>query len=141
MPRTRAGEGLARPVRGPRPRVCGVNVWLLGAVLGLVALGVVVTIVLLAKDETAGDPTFALLALIEVLLLVQAVWGLATMSGDAMDKATFVGYLIAVPLILPLGAFWSLAERTRAGTAVLLVALLTVAGLQLRIDALWAGGA
>ena len=117
------------------------NVWLFSIVLVLVALGVVATIVLLAKDETAGDPTFALLAVIEVILLVQVVWGLATMSGDSMDRATFVGYLIAVPLILPLGAFWSLAERTRAGTAVLLVALVTVAALELRIDTLWGGGA
>lgn len=117
------------------------NVWLLGVIVGLVALGVVATLVLLAKDETAGDPTFALLAVIEVLVLVQMVWGLSAMSGDDMQRATFVGYLIAVPLILPLGAFWSLAERSRAGTAVLLVSLVTVAALELRVDTLWPGGA
>ncbi|NPC96301.1 hypothetical protein [Nocardioides sp. zg-DK7169] len=117
------------------------NVWLFGITLALTALGVIATIVLLVKDETAGDPTFALLAVLEVVLLVQVVWGLSSMSGDSMDKATFVGYLIAVPLIVPLGAFWSLAERTRAGTAVLLVALVTVAALQLRVDSLWGVGA
>jgi hypothetical protein len=37
------------------------------------------------------------------------------------------------------GAFWSLAERTRAGTGVLLVATFTVVAVELRLDAIWAG--
>ncbi len=41
--------------------------------------------------------------------------------------------------MLPIGAFWSLAERNRAGTAVLLLAILTVVGLELRLHAIWAG--
>ena len=38
-----------------------------------------------------------------------------------------------------LGAFWSLAERSRAGTGVLLVAAFTVVALEVRLDAIWNG--
>lgn len=119
------------------------NVWILAVVLALVAVGVVATVVLLVRDETAGDPTFLLLAVLEVALVVQAVVGGVLLSGTDRDVhgITFVSYLVSVLLVLPLGAFWSLAERTRAGTAVLLVALLTVAGLEVRLMSLWSGGA
>jgi hypothetical protein len=37
--------------------------------------------------------------------------------------------------------FWSLAERSRWGTGVLAVAVLTVMALQLRLETIWAGQA
>ncbi len=54
----------------------------------------------------------------------------------------FVSYLVGNLLALPIGVFWSLAERTRAGTGVLLVASFTVLALQLRLETIWgaAGG-
>jgi hypothetical protein len=50
-----------------------------------------------------------------------------------------VSYLVGVALALPVGAFWSLAERSRAGTAVLAVAVFTVIALELRLDTIWSG--
>ena len=52
---------------------------------------------------------------------------------DGQPGITFVGYLLAVLVILPLGLLWSLGERSRGATAVLIVALLTVAFLVLRL--------
>ncbi len=50
-----------------------------------------------------------------------------------------MSYLVGIALALPVGAFWSLAERSRAGTAVLAVAVFTVIGLELRLHAIWGG--
>lgn len=112
-----------------------------GAVVALGAVACVAAVVLMIKDEMPGDPTFALLALLEVVLLVQLVLGLVRLSGTDRDVsgALFVSYLVAVLLVLPVGAFWSLAERSRAGTAVLLLAALSVIGLELRLAGIWAG--
>ncbi|WP_127480952.1 hypothetical protein [Nocardioides pantholopis] len=119
------------------------NGWIMAVVLALTAVAAGSVIVLLIRDRTAGDPTFAVLALAELALLVQMVVGLVALGGTEREVpgVTFVSYLISIVLVLPIGAFWSLAERTRAGTAVLLVALLTVVALEVRLHSLWSGGA
>jgi len=43
---------------------------------------------------------------------------------------TFVLYLAGSLLLLPAGAFWSSAERSRAGTLVLTVACVAISSLQ-----------
>lgn len=117
--------------------------WLTGLVLALVAAGTVVTVVLMARDEPAGDRTFVLLALAELAILAQAVVGLVLLARTEreVEGVVFASYLVGAAVALPVGAFWSLAERSRAGTAVLLVALLTVAALVVRLESLWSGGA
>ncbi|WP_309650719.1 hypothetical protein [Nocardioides sp.] len=117
------------------------NDWVMGAVLVLSAVALLGIAVLLVKDQTAGDPLFALLAVIEVVLLVQLVVGSVQLSGTERDVSgvLFVSYLVGILTALPIGAFWSLAERTRAGTAVLAVAAFTVIALELRLDAIWGG--
>jgi hypothetical protein len=72
---------------------------------------------------------------------VQAVIGCVALSTTSRDVSgvLFVSYLIGTLCALPIGAFWSLAERTRAGTGVLLVATFTVVALELRLDSIWGG--
>lgn len=117
------------------------NPWLEVLVYATAGVALLGTLVLLVRDEVAGDLMFVVLAVVELVLLVQLVVGcvaLATTSREVSD-VVFVGYLVGVALALPVGAFWSLAERTRAGTAVLTLAVLTVIGLELRLDTIWAG--
>jgi hypothetical protein len=118
-----------------------VNVWVLAAVLGLCGVAMVAIIVLLVRDQPAGDPTFLLLGVIELVLLVQAIAGGVALASTDRDVAgvLFVSYLVGALCALPIGAFWSLAERTRAGTGVLLVATFTVVALELRLNSIWAG--
>ena len=93
-----------------------------------------VTGVYVALDRSPDRVLVALLALLEAGLVVQAVVGIAQLIGGSGDPGvTFVGYLLAVLVILPLGLLWSLGERSRGATAVLIVALLTVAFLVLRL--------
>lgn len=115
--------------------------WVLGAVLVLCGLTTILLVVHLIRDRAAEDGMFVLLGVTELVLLGQLVGGcvaLANTEGD-VDGPLFVSYLVGVTLALPIGAFWSLAERTRAGTAVVLLAVLTVAALEVRLDAIWAG--
>jgi hypothetical protein len=80
--------------------------------------------------------------LLEAGLLVQCVVGIVQLvTGDHDVPAfTFVGYLVGALLILPVGTLWALAEPTRSGTAVLVVATLVVPVLILRLEQVWAGG-
>jgi hypothetical protein len=98
-------------------------------VLALVTAGYV------ALDRSPDRVLVALLALLEIGLVVQAVIGIAQLVGGSGDPTiTFVGYLLAALVVLPLGLLWSLGERSRGATAVLIVALLTVAFLVVRLE-------
>ena len=116
---------------------------LTGALLALAGVACVVVGVLLARDRSAGDKTFVLLAVVEVAVLVQLVYGVVALTQTDRDVpgVLFVSYLVGNLFALPIGAFWSLAERSRSGTGVLLVATFTVIALQVRLGAIWGGSA
>jgi hypothetical protein len=115
--------------------------WLEVLVFGLAGITMVVTIVLLARNRPAEDRTYALLAVTELVLLAQLVVGCVALANTERDVSggLFVSYLVGVVLVLPVGALWSLEERSRAGTAVLLLAAFAVVGLELRLGTIWAG--
>jgi hypothetical protein len=52
----------------------------------------------------------------------------------------YIGYLIGVVLFIPAGVVWSSGERSRGGTAVLLVAVLLVPFMFVRLADIWAAG-
>ena len=116
--------------------------WVLGTVLVLCGITAVVLVVHLVRDRAAEDGMFVLLGVTELVLLGQLVGGCIALGSTDRDVegVLFVSYLVGVALALPIGAFWSLAERTRAGTAVVLLAVLTVAALEVRLYAIWTGG-
>jgi hypothetical protein len=110
-------------------------------VLAAAALGVAVwLVVLIALDRLPGDPVFAALVVLEVGVLVQLVIGLVRVFGDhpGVNVAAYLGYLVGALLVLPIGFLWSAGERSRSGTAVLLVAVLVLPVLSLRLHDLWA---
>ncbi|WP_245614533.1 hypothetical protein [Actinokineospora inagensis] len=96
----------------------------------------------LRPDRTSGLAYLGLLALIEVGLLVQAVLGFVKLAGadHPVPGVTYGGYLLGALLILPIAVFWSLAERTRWGTAVLVVGALVVPVLIVRLGQVWTRG-
>lgn len=113
--------------------------WLTAVVVALAGIACVLLAVLMVRDRPAQDGTFAYLAVVEVAVLVQLVFGIVALSTTdrEVDGVLFVSYLVGNLLALPIGVFWSLAERTRAGTAVLLVATFTVIALELRLGTIW----
>jgi hypothetical protein len=108
----------------------------LAAAALVVAIWLVVLIVL---DRLPGDPVFGALVVLEVGVVVQLVIGVVRLSGDhpGVNVAAYVGYLVGALLVLPIGFVWSAGERTRSGTAVLLVAVLVLPVLSLRLHDLW----
>jgi hypothetical protein len=111
--------------------------------LVLAAAALVVAIwlaVLIVLDRLPGDPVFGALVVLEAGIVVQLVIGLVRVFGDhpGVNVAAYLGYLVGALLVLPIGFLWSAGERTRSGTAVLLVAVLVVPVLSLRLHDLWA---
>jgi hypothetical protein len=103
----------------------------------VVALFLIVHIV---RDEQPGNVGFFGLVALEAGLLVQLVWGLVRVfdNHDGVSVAPYLGYLIGALLILPIGFVWSASEKSRSGTAVLLVAVMVLPVLFLRLHDLWA---
>lgn len=124
-------------------RLHAVSSWVLGVVLVLCGITSIVLVLQLVRDRAAEDGMFVLLAVTELVLIGQLVAGSIAIGNTErdVDGLTFVTYLVGVVLPLPIGAFWSLAERNRAGTFVVLIAVATVAALEVRLDAIWAGAA
>jgi hypothetical protein len=109
-------------------------------VLGAAALVVAIWLVaLIVLDRLPGDPVFGALVVLEVGVVGQLVIGLVRVSGDhaGVNVAAYLGYLVGALLVLPIGFVWSAGERTRSGTAVLLVAVLVLPVLSLRLHDLW----
>ena len=101
------------------------------------ALGLVIV------NRTAEGPvTLGMLALVELGLVVQLVIGIVNLviTDREVSGVSFVGYLVGSLLILPLAAFWSLAERNRWGTSVLIVGCLVVPVMIVRLNQIWGAG-
>jgi hypothetical protein len=90
-----------------------------------------------------GVGLFGAAAVVELGLLVQAVVGFVNLIGTdrQVDGLTFGGYLIGALLVLPLAGFWSLAERTRWGPAVMVIGCLVIPVLIVRLRQIWDGAA
>ncbi|MGY2874117.1 hypothetical protein ACVW00_001307 [Marmoricola sp. URHA0025 HA25] len=105
----------------------------------LSALALVQLVVLIVRDRLPGRATYAMLVLLELGLLAQLVVGVSMVLDDhrGVSVFTYVAYLAGSLVILPLAAGWSWAERTRNGTAVLLVGVLVVPVLFVRLHDIW----
>ena len=106
----------------------------------LIALWLVVLIV---RDRTPDNLTLNALGVVEVGLIANLVLGIVRVTGETGDTsvAEYVGYLVGVLLLIPAGLIWSAGERTRGGTAVLLVAVLLVPFMFVRLADIWVAGA
>jgi hypothetical protein len=110
----------------------------LSVLCGLTALSLVVEII---RDRKPENVSFAGLVIVELGVLVELVWGLVRVFGHhpGVSVGTYLGYLFGAVLILPVGFVWSASEKSRGGTAVLLVAVLVMPVLFLRLHDIWAG--
>ena len=121
----------------------------LGVVQALVGVGCAVAVVwivaLLVRDRLPGRALLNVLAAVELVLVVHLVVGAVRAFADGPEGLAvweYLGYLVGATLLVPAGVVWSSGERTRGGTAVLLVAVLVVPFMFLRLHDIWqvAGG-
>jgi hypothetical protein len=114
-------------------------------VLLVVAITVVaVALALLGLASTLARRRIGLLhlgvaAVLEVLLLVQAVLAVVAMAGgdDPPETATFSGYLAGIVLVPVAGSLWARTERTRWAGTVIAVAAAVVGVMAWRLLQLW----
>jgi hypothetical protein len=111
---------------------------LIGASLLLAALAALFVVL----DRPTGPLLLGGFGLLEGGLLVQAVLGIVELSGTEreVDGVVFVGYLLGTLLFVPAGVAWALGERSRAGTAALIIVGLVVPFLVLRTGQVWNAG-
>lgn len=94
-----------------------------------------------AKRQPFSNPLFYSVAVLEILLIGMLVGGsiaLGSTSRD-VDGVLFVSYLVTNVVIAPAAVLWGIAEKSRWGTGVVVVAMLTVAVLCVRLLGIWKG--
>ena len=78
---------------------------------------------------------------IAAMFIVLAVGGIVQMIGTDRDfaRVEFVGYLLLSPMI-PIGSWlWTRGDRTRIGSAIVMVVGLVMPVLVVRIQQVWSG--
>ena len=108
---------------------------------GLCAVAALWIVGLLILDKLANDLLFGLLGLIEVGLIANLIIGIVrtTNSNGSTSAVEYIGYLVGALLLIPAAVLWSLAERNRGGTAVLLAGVLLVPFMFFRLAEIWVG--
>ncbi|WP_336216497.1 hypothetical protein [Nonomuraea sp. LPB2021202275-12-8] len=105
----------------------------------LLALASLITAI---RDRSMGMVLLVAFAVLEVAILVQAGLVVAAVIGGqepAGGRATLFGYLGGTAVIPPAGVFLALAERSRWGPAILVVAAFAVAVMTGRLLQIWQG--
>jgi hypothetical protein len=94
-------------------------------------------------DRPAGRPVLATAALAELAALAQSVVAAVELARghDVPSPVTFVGYLVALPVILPFALAWAWSDRNRWSGAVVALGALTLVVMTRRLEMLWAGTA
>jgi hypothetical protein len=94
-----------------------------------------------ARDRDPGWWTAGALAATELVLLVQLVVGLVKLAGTDRDVSglPFIAYLVLALVVPPASFLWAATERTRWGTAVIIVGAVATIALEFRLDQIWGG--
>lgn len=94
-----------------------------------------------ARNQQFSNPLFYGVALLEVALVALLVHGCVALAGTSrdVDGVLLVSYLVAMVLVPPVAVLWGIAEKSRWGTGVVLVALLTISVLCVRVLQIWRG--
>ncbi|WP_433516813.1 hypothetical protein ACQP2T_15395 [Nonomuraea sp. CA-143628] len=104
----------------------------------LLALASLITAI---RNRSMGMILLVGFAVLEVAVLVQAGIVIAAVVGGQgpAEKGTLYGYLAGLAVIPPAGVFLALAERSRWGPAILVVAGFAVAVMTGRLLQIWQG--
>ncbi|MRJ77395.1 hypothetical protein GEV29_12680 [Aeromicrobium sp. SMF47] len=93
------------------------------------------------RRENFSNPLFYAIAVLEIALIALLV-GSSVALGKTdrdVDGVLFVSYLVTLVVIPPAAVLWGIAEKSRWGTGVVVVAMITVAALSARLLGIWKG--
>ena len=91
------------------------------------------------RELPFSNPLFYSVAALQLLLVAVAIGGFVALgrTDRDVDGVLFVSYLITMAVI-PIGAvLWGIAEKSRWGSGVVVVAMLTIAVLAVRVEQIW----
>ncbi len=91
------------------------------------------------KDRLVDDRLLAVAGLVEIGLLVLLVLGLTGLGEitDSTEKATFVAYLVSLPVI-PVGtALLTIKEKSRWAMGSMAIGAFAVAVMAVRVQQIW----
>lgn len=93
------------------------------------------------RDEPFSNPLFYTVAVVEVALIALLIGGSIALNqtDKDVDGLLFISYLVTQIVIPPVAVVWGVAEKSRWGTGVVVVAMLTVAVLCARLHGIWEG--
>lgn len=114
--------------------------WLMGLLLIATVAASAWLLWLILRDVSPGPGTEKALLWIEVGLVVNLVAGVIrpfVQDAEGVSMPTWIGYLVTTAVLIPLGYIWSVKERNRGGTGVLLVAVVTIPVLLVRLGQIW----
>lgn len=109
------------------------------AVVALAVVLCVVAVVYAVRDRLIDDRLLAVAGLIEVGLLVLLVAGLLGLDhiADNAERATFVAYLLSLPVIPAGTAFLAIKEKSRWAMGSIAVGAFAVAVMSARLLQIW----
>jgi len=86
-----------------------------------------------------SNPLFYSLAVLEIALLAITVSSVIAFRGrdHEVDGVLFFSYLATTVIVPPVAVGWGIVERSRWGTGVVAIAMLTVSALMLRLLGIW----
>lgn len=93
------------------------------------------------RREAFSNPLFYAVAVLEAVLIALLIGGsiaLGSTSRD-VDGVLFISYLVTLAVIPPAAVLWGIAEKSRWGTGVVVIAMLTVSTLSVRLLGIWKG--
>lgn len=109
------------------------------AVVALCGTLMVIAAVYARLDRLIDDVVLGLVALVEIGLLIQLVWGVGSLDriGDTSERLTLLAYLASLPVV-PVGtAFLAIKEKTRWSMVTLAVGAFAVTVMMLRCQQIW----
>ena len=115
--------------------------WLAGTLIALSLVGAVWFLVQAARDKPIQAVHLLAMAVLEAGLLIQVIVAAVLLAGghEAQEQGTFIGYLAGSLVVLPVGAFLAVGERSKWGSVAAGVACLTIPVVILRMQDLWSG--
>lgn len=93
------------------------------------------------RRRTFSNPLFYAIGAFEIVLIAALIGGsVALASTDrVVDGVLFVSYLVTLVVVPPAAVLWGIAEKSRWGTGVVVIAMLTIAVLAVRVLDIWKG--
>ena len=93
------------------------------------------------RNRPVNDALFYAAAALEVVVLAVVVGGFIALGATdrSVDGITFVGYLVTIVLVMPIGVAWGASDKSRWGTGVVVIAAFLVIVLAWRLVQIWQG--